>query len=134
MTKAVGARSGFTLLEVLVVLILLGVAAGLVAPALRPPPRPDESGVAVLVRRARQTAARRAETIYLGLSPTGAWRIDGAASLAEGALATGVVTDYTGPPATLVISPIGTCAFDLRSSAAASALPIDVLTCEVLAP
>jgi len=133
-TKLAGQRSGFTLVEVLVVLILLGVVAGLVAPALRPPPRPDESGVAALVRRARQTAARRGETIYLGLSPTGAWRIDGAASLAEGALATGAVTDYAGPPATLVISPIGTCAFDLRSGAAASTVAIDVLTCEVLAP
>lgn len=132
MTLTVEERSGFTLIEVLVVLILLAVAAGLVAPALRPPPRPDESGFAALVRRARLTAARRGETIYLGLSQTGAWRIDGAASLTEGALATGTVPDYGGPAATLVVSPIGTCAFDLHSTAAARVVAIDALTCEVL--
>src|SRR5439155_12522128 len=51
---------GFTLVEVLVVIVLLGLAVALVAPALIPS-RHDESPLGALVRSARDAAARRQE-------------------------------------------------------------------------
>lgn len=130
MTKA----RGFTLLELIVVLLLMGVAAGLVIPALLPPRSADSSPLSDLVRSARQTAARRGEMLYVSISASGQWRFDGAASLEEGPLATGALVDYQAPGGTLVVSPIGTCAFDVRSGAAAQAIPLDYLTCEVRSP
>lgn len=127
-------RRGFTLVEILVVLILMGIAAGLVAPAFLPPRRVAESAVAALVRRAQDVAAQRGETIYLGLSAGGSWRLDGAASLDRGAIATGRLDGYAGPAGTLVVSAVGTCAWDVRSVAAANAVPLDPLTCTLPAP
>jgi prepilin-type N-terminal cleavage/methylation domain-containing protein len=127
-------RRGFTLLEIVVVVILMGIAAGLVIPALLPPRRPDGSPLSDLVRSARQTAARRGETLYVTISASGQWRFDGAASVTEGPLATGTIDEYQWPGGTLVVSPIGTCAFDVRSGDAARALPLDPLTCEVHSP
>jgi prepilin-type N-terminal cleavage/methylation domain-containing protein len=134
MQPASAKRRGFTLLEILVVLILMGIAAGLVIPVLLPPRGLDASPLSELVRSARQTAARRGETLYVTMSASGQWRFDGAASLDQGPLATGALDDYQAPGGTLVVSPIGTCAFDVRSGAAAQAIPLDHLTCEVRSP
>jgi prepilin-type N-terminal cleavage/methylation domain-containing protein len=134
MQPASAKRRGFTLLEILVVLILMGIATGLVIPVLLPPRGPDVSPVSDLVRSARQTAARRGETLYVTVSASGQWRFDGAASLEEGPLASGTLDNYRAPGGTLVVSPIGTCAFDVRSGGAAQAIPLDHLTCEVRSP
>lgn len=122
------------LVEVVVVLLLLGVAAALVAPALLPPGATPESALGELVRDARTASLRRGETMHVTLDAAGRWRLDGAASPTEGALAAGQLGDYDGPPFTLVVSPIGTCAFDARSSAAARTVTIEPFTCEVRAP
>ncbi|NIM47700.1 MAG: prepilin-type N-terminal cleavage/methylation domain-containing protein [Gemmatimonadales bacterium] len=127
-------RSGFTLLEVLVVLILIGMAAGLVAPAVLPPDRAEESSLTALIGSARDAAVRRGEVVYLHIASTGQWHLRGAASLRRGALAEGRLTGFQGPAATLVLSPIGTCAFDVRSARVADAIPVDPLTCELRSP
>jgi prepilin-type N-terminal cleavage/methylation domain-containing protein len=127
-------RRGFTLVEILVVLILMGLLAGLVGPAFLPPRRPPESGLATLVRRAQDIAAQRGETVFLALAAGGAWRMDGAASLEAGAIATGRLDGYAAPAGTLVVSAVGTCAWDVRSTAAAQAVPLDPLTCTLPAP
>jgi len=126
--------SGYTLLEILVVLILMGLAAALVAPAVLTRRAAPQPSFAALVQDARAAAARRGELVYLGISSTGNWRLDGAASTELGPFATGRLSDYSGPAATIVISPIGSCGFDIRSSAAARAIPLDPLTCEVQTP
>ena len=125
---------GFTLVEILVVLILMGIVAGLAGPAFLPPRRAPEPGVATLVRRAQDIAARRGETVFLALSAGGTWRLDGAASLDAGAIATGRLDGYTAPAGTLVVSAVGTCAWDVRSTPAARAVPLDPLTCMLPAP
>jgi len=107
----------------------MAVAAGLVAPAFVPPRRAPESGFAALVRRAQDVAARRGETVTLGLAAGGAWRLDGTASRDAGPIATGRLADYAGPRATLVVAAIGSCAWDVASGAAARAVPLDPLTC-----
>jgi prepilin-type N-terminal cleavage/methylation domain-containing protein len=124
-------RNGLTLVEMLVVLLLMSLSAFLVAPALFRPPKAAEPPLAPLLRTARETAVRRAEMVYLQITPGGEWRVQGAASREQGDLARGRLAGFTGPPLTLVFSPIGTCAFDARSARAARALTLDPLICEL---
>ena len=113
------------------VLILLALAAGLVAPAIIIREREESSQLANVISGSQALAVRRGEIIHLHVAADGAWRVEGAASIEEGVLASGRLEDFPGPPFTLVVSPIGTCGFDVRSTEAARALPIDPLTCEL---
>ena len=124
-------RKGFTLVEMLVVLILLGLAAALVAPALLPARHNDTSQFAALIAAARDAALRRGEVMWLRVERSGSWRLDGDASTAQGAVAMGRLDATPSGGFTLVISPLGSCAFDVRSDAAAQRIPLDPLTCEV---
>jgi prepilin-type N-terminal cleavage/methylation domain-containing protein len=125
-------RSGFTLVELLVVLVVMGLMVGLVAPAVIPRAAPDERGsLAPVIRFAREAAVRRSETVHLRIDASGAWRVDGTSSSEHGPLATGHVERYDHGEGTLVASAIGTCAFDVRSTRIAGALLLDPLTCEV---
>lgn len=125
-------RRGFTLIEVLVVLVLLGLAAALVGPALFSSRSKEEAALVSLVAGARDAAVRRAEVVYLRVETSGTWRVDGDASTADGPLATGrLAPPPPGAPFTLIVSPLGSCAFDVRSHAAARSIPLDPLTCEV---
>jgi len=127
--------AGFTLVEMLVVIVLMMVAAGIVAPAFVPrQPETSEADLARLVRSARAAAAAREETLFVRLSTSGAWRIEGAGADGGGDVVTGTLSAYTGPAGTIVVSPLGTCAFDVRSTAGAVAIPLDPMTCEVLGP
>src|SRR5256885_15378628 len=68
-------RSGFTLIEILVVLILMGLVAVLVVPALFPRHH-DQSALNALLVSAREVAARRGEVVYVHIDPTGDWRAE----------------------------------------------------------
>ncbi len=115
-------------------LVLLGLAAALAAPAFLSRERAPESQLAVIVRGARELAERRGEIVHLHVNSSGDWQVEGASSPAAGTLAEGRLDDFAGPRFTLVVAPIGTCAFDVRSAIAASVIAIDPLTCEVQAP
>jgi prepilin-type N-terminal cleavage/methylation domain-containing protein len=124
-------RSGFTLVELLVVLVVMGLMVGLVAPAFVPRPEPDDrDSLAPALRFAREAALRRSEVAYLRIEPSGAWRVEAASSREGAPLAGGHLASYHGGAATLVVSPIGTCGFDARS-AADPGFVVDPLTCEV---
>ena len=123
-------RRGFTLIELLVVLVLMGLAAALDAPALRPP-RPPRPALESLLATARETAVRRGETVHLRIDASGAWQLDGAASPTDGAIATGRIDPFPALPLTLVVSPLGSCAFDARTAARARDIALDPLACEV---
>ncbi|HEX2680817.1 MAG TPA: hypothetical protein VHQ03_05945 [Candidatus Dormibacteraeota bacterium] len=123
-----------TLVELLVVLILMGLAAALVVPALLGPGR-DHDDLQALLAQAREVAARREEIIFVRISPTGRWRMEGGdARGGGGTLATGQVHPTVGAPITLVVSPVGTCTFDAATSAAARVLALEPLICEVHRP
>src|SRR3989442_14842909 len=77
--------TGFTLIEILVVLILMGLAAALVAPALIAPRR--EPDLKALLGRARDAAARRGGGEYLQVEPRGERRWGGGADPLERAVA-----------------------------------------------
>lgn len=123
---------GYTLIEIVVVLLLMSLAAALVAPSLTQ--REASSDVVLaLAGQARRIAVRRAETVTLTIEASGAWRLDGAASRMAGAIVTGRLR---GPreALTLVVSPFGSCSADMATAAAGAALRIDPLTCEPAAP
>ena len=123
---------GFTLLELVVVLVLLALAAGLAAPALRRAGAPRESGLEALLLGAREAAARRGETVRLTVSDSGAWSLEGAGSAADGPIQAGEVEPFRGVPLTLIVSPVGSCGFDARSARAAEVIPLDPLSCTLL--
>jgi prepilin-type N-terminal cleavage/methylation domain-containing protein len=131
--RAMPLRSGFTLLEMLVVVILMGLAAALVAPALLAP-RQDDSALKGPLESAREVAARRGEVVTLRIDPTGQWRMAAGVNPLEGTFATGRMQPFLTASVTLKVSPLGSCAFDLHTAAAASAVPLDPLTCEIRAP
>jgi len=118
-----------TLVELLVVLVLLGLGAAIVAPALLPS-RPEEEPFATLLRDARRLAMRRSESLRLAVEPEGAWEIQPSGGPDPAPLAAGRLADFSGPGFTLLFSPLGTCGLDAVSSAAVQ-LPLDPLTCEL---
>jgi prepilin-type N-terminal cleavage/methylation domain-containing protein len=125
-------RPGYTLLEMLVVLALMGLAAMLVLPALRTAGHRD-SELQTVVTATRAAAAHRGEVIYLALEPDGTWHMEGGSgSPLEGDLTGGRIAPLATVPLTLIVSPVGSCAFDVRSTAGAAAVvTLDPLTCEI---
>jgi hypothetical protein len=49
-------------------------------------------------------------------------------------LATGRMQPFVTAAVTLMVSPLGTCGFDVRSAAAVGTAALDPLTCEMRAP
>ncbi len=66
--------SGFTLLEVVVTLVLLGLAAALVAPTFRTETAPRDEFVTVLAQ-SREMAVRRAQTLVFEIDAQGRWKL-----------------------------------------------------------
>ncbi|HWZ58610.1 MAG TPA: prepilin-type N-terminal cleavage/methylation domain-containing protein [Gemmatimonadaceae bacterium] len=126
-------RRGFTLIEMIVVLAVMALAVALVLPALRTP-GPRTSGLQAILTSARAAAANRGELIYVRIEPTGAWHMEGGGSPLEGELTRGRIDALSTVPLTLIVSPVGSCAFDVRSAAAGAALSLDPLTCELISP
>lgn len=125
-------RIGFTLLELVVVLVVLALAAALAVPALTRRSDRRESELASLILGAREAAARRGETIHLTVSASGSWTIEGAGSAGDTPIQSGQVDPFPGLPLTLIVSPLGSCGFDARSAKAASLIPLDPLACALL--
>ena len=117
-------RRGFTLVEMLVVLVLLGLAAALVAPAFLTTAAQQTPELVELIGATRDAAMRRGQVVSLHVERSGAWRVEG---VATGKLA----KPLAATPFTLVVSPLGSCAFDVRSDAATRAIKLEPLTCEV---
>ncbi len=125
-------KRGFSLIELVVVLIVLALAAALAVPALTRRADPRRSELASLLLLSREAAARRGETVHLDIAPSGAWTITGAASGSDGPIRAGRVDSFPGLPLTLIVSPVGSCGFDARSAKAASVIRLDPLSCTLL--
>jgi prepilin-type N-terminal cleavage/methylation domain-containing protein len=125
-------RCAFTLIELLVVLAIMAIATALVAPAILRPFRDDRAQLAAVVASARETAAARGEIIYLRFDPSGEWHTEGGGSQIDAAITRGRMRPLSRVPLTLIVSPTGSCAFNVRSiPAAAAAVTLDPLTCEI---
>lgn len=123
-------RRGFTLVELVVVLVLMGLAVGLVAPALRPPQPAAESAVAPLLRTGRTAAVARGEPMVLKMNGAGSWRLDARGTGDGDPVASGIVSPPPAAAFSIDFSPLGTCAADVRSGSAES-LALEPLTCEI---
>jgi len=103
-----GCRSGVTLLELLVVLVLLGLAAAVILPSIRFPSRTGEGAP---IARARAVAVRRGESVRLTVGETGVWSVVATADTAGVILLAGPGDRPSGPGAarSVVISALGLC-------------------------
>lgn len=125
-------RPAFTLIELLVVLAIMAIATALVAPAILRPFRDDRSQLTAVVASAREIAAARGEIIYLRFEPSGEWHTEGGGAQVDAAITRGRIRSLAIIPITLIISPNGSCAFNVQSiPAAAAAVTLDPLTCEL---
>jgi prepilin-type N-terminal cleavage/methylation domain-containing protein len=123
-------RRGFTLLEVIIVLLLMAMATALVAPSIgsRQPSSRDE--LAALLQVARVAAVRRGEVVTVTVAASGQWRLDGDASAADGPIATGQLGAKPAAALTVAVSPLGGCAPALDSASTVLLASVDPLTCE----
>lgn len=97
--------TGFTLLEIVVTLVLIGLGTALVAPVFRRQSPPDDAWPAV-VSAARELAVRRAQRLFLDVDDRGQWRLSAlgdSSSIGAGALAEGPAASR------LSITPLGAC-------------------------
>lgn len=119
-------RTGLTLLEVVVTLVVLGLAAALVSPAITPPHPDPDAERSRLIARSRESAVQRAQDLVLVIDSSGAWRLFPAATPAEGRTGRGLAPQA---PLTLRVSSLGGCLveksrdtvpFDLACNASSS--------------
>src|SRR2546428_13854195 len=123
MARRSPARPGFTLVEILVVLIMMGLAAALVAPALLALHH-HASTLNDVVAGAREAAARRGEVLYLSIEPTGRWRLEGGANPLEGTPPGGRLGPFPPAPVTPILAPLWPRPLDGRRAAPAGALTL----------
>jgi len=114
-------RRAFTLLELLVVLVLLGMSAAFVAPVLTRPI--DRSGSVSAIERARGVAVRRGETMRFQFDADGRWTVRATADTSNAILLSGTDADpgATEGARSLMISPLGVCLPESQSGAGAAA-------------
>lgn len=144
-------RTGFTLAEILVVLVVIGIVSAAVAPVLVRGDRPHPAGSAAnqvrdLLATARRTAVRRGEAVVLELDTrTGRYsmvscaeRASGEGCLAQGELVLPPQVAYD-PPAgrrRFVFDPVGAGAgpaLTLRGEGRSASVEIDPWTGEIRA-
>jgi prepilin-type N-terminal cleavage/methylation domain-containing protein len=103
-------RRAFTLLELLVVLVMLGLAAAFVLPVLqRPLKSSDERTV---LERARAVAVRRGESVRLEFDASGAWTVRATADTTGAVLLSGQASTTAsdgGLARSTLISALGAC-------------------------
>ena len=119
---------GLTLLELLVVLVLLGLAVTLAAPAFLSSDRPPDDAVQRVIDSARRAAVQRAEAVTLAIEPDGRWVVEGVGGPDSLRLFTGTVAWVYGSALRLDISPLGAC---MLYSAAEPRLTIDPVRCRL---
>jgi len=97
--------TGFTLLEIVVTLVLIGLGTALVAPMFRRDTLPDDDYPAV-VSAARELAVRRAQRLVLDVDDRGQWRLSAAGD--STAIGAGVLSDPI-TASRLSLTPLGAC-------------------------
>ena len=130
-------RRGVTLLELVIVLSLMGMAAAIVAPVLARRAFTDERADLVALTNARRRAVQRAEPLHFVMQSSGAWRLSGArdaavidsgtVSLASSALASSAIADGTSSM-DVMIDALGAC---VPARQASSIQLFDPLSCAV---
>ncbi|MFN8581022.1 MAG: type II secretion system protein [Gemmatimonadaceae bacterium] len=116
---------GFTLIEVMVTLAVLGLVAAFVVPSFAAPPR-TTSSLDALRRSAADLALQRAQWLTLRVETDGRWTVRGDLASDTSALASGVLTETTSVPVVLRLSPVGACLAVPNGGLANPCRPADV--------
>lgn len=117
-------RRAFTLIEMVVVLTVMGIALAVVAPSMILPRRTTDIGTTIA--DARNAALRRSERMTLSIAADGKWAIYPTRSAAE-PLRSGKLDQQDGSAVTIDISPLGLCTVIENSAAVRDVL--DPFTC-----
>jgi prepilin-type N-terminal cleavage/methylation domain-containing protein len=125
-----GRHLGYTLLEVIVVLVLFAVVATAVAPSLLSLRREQSSALYAVVGNARDAAVRRGEMVRLRVDRSGAWHASAGVTPQGELLMSGRLSDIR-EALDLLFSPLGTCALTPEAIPAQALAAIDPLTCEI---
>jgi len=122
-------RLAFTLLELVVVLALMGLAMAVVAPSLVM--RPPSAGEALqrVVTTARRAAINRAQTVTLGVDASGAWRVESAGREAGDVLVSGKLDEGPAQPIRIRVSSLGLCMAEADS--ASGGATFNPMTCSM---
>jgi hypothetical protein len=121
--------------ELIVVLILMGLATALVAPSLLPGPTDPDASLQRVLADAQAAAIRRGEPVLVEVGVRGEWTARGASSgetdavLGRGGLAEAWVPPH---PYVLRIAPTGSCGMELAADTTGWRPPLDLLTCRVV--
>jgi hypothetical protein len=99
------------MIEVLVVLVLLGLASTMVAPAFREPAPEPRSELQEVLDAARGLAVRNAATITLSFTADGRWTAEQAEGLAPAELRGGTLTESSAA-LRVHVSPLGACSLE----------------------
>jgi prepilin-type N-terminal cleavage/methylation domain-containing protein len=120
---------GYTLIEVIVVLVILTIAAAIVAPSLLVPHRNESSSLTAVIAQVHIAAVRRAEMVRLRIDRSGAWQATAHLSGSPELLMSGQLPDGSGGT-DLLFSPLGTCAPSAETGTPPAFVSFDPLTCE----
>ena len=101
--------TGFTLLEIVVTLVLLGLGTALVAPMFRRDALPGNAYAGV-VSAARELAVRRAQRLVLEFDDRGQWRLSALGDSTS--IGSGILTERVAA-SRLAITPLGACFHEL---------------------
>ena len=118
-------KRGYTLIEMIVVLLLLTIAASVVAPSFILPRRDDASSLRNIVQSGRATAIRRGELVRLHIAGSGEWQLTADGTV----LSSGRLSDTRGS-ADLLFSPLGSCGTVPEDPMPEALASFDPLTCE----
>ncbi|MGH7470167.1 MAG: type II secretion system protein [Longimicrobiales bacterium] len=124
---------GFTLVEVLIVLTLLGLASALVAPRLIEPRADRESAPQGVIDAARRIAIHRAQAVTLLIDGDGRWLVEAEDAGVATRLRTGTVAWPHALPVRMQISALGVCLLE-ASHGTSPSLAIDAVRCRLPAP
>jgi len=123
-------RSGFTLLELVVVLAIMGLGMAIVAPSLVLRSPSTEEALQRVVADARRVATRRAQTVTLDVDAEGAWQVAGAERDSSEVLLSGELGAVSRGRISLRITPLGLCLTSADSGRGGSPV-VDPLTCSM---
>lgn len=125
-------RNGFTLVEILVVLVLFTLVFALSAPSLLPSAPAGSARAQDLIDEARRTAVTRAMAVSLSLGSDGRWVLAGA-GVAGTQLGSGAIDWPQEVPMRVHISPLGACHLE-AAGVSGSAFTIDPVRCRLTGP
>jgi len=123
-------RLAFTLIELVVVLALIGLAMAVVAPSLVLRPPSAEEALQRVVTSARRVAMNRAQTVTLDVDAGGVWSVESAGREAGEVLIAGKLDEGPAQPIRLRVSSLGLCMAEADSATGRSAT-FDPMTCSM---